>query len=279
MSRPDWRRRRTGSGGAGVAGAGARMSVLELAGGRSQVRRAARRRRRDARGGGGLAPRGDRPERRRKVDALPPDLGNLAPDVGPRSLRGRGRHALGAAPAHPARHGSHVPALEPLRRPRRQARTSPSPHSAARPRPQPLRADSPLRRRRRTLGGTARARRPRRPRRRRGRVALLRSPPSARGRARPGDRAVAAAPRRADRRHVARRGATVPAADRRPSRGADDHDRRARHGRRLRARDGDLRARRGPPDRVRLSGRDPDVRRRAGGLPRARRPDGGAVHS
>ena len=57
-----------------------------------------------------------------------------------------------------------------------------------------------------------------RPRRRRGRVALLRSSPAARGRARPRDGAGAAAPRRADRRHVAGRGAAVPAADRRPSR-------------------------------------------------------------
>ena len=129
-------------------------------------------------------------------------------------------------------------------------------------------------RRRRTLGGAARARRPGRPRRRRGRVALLRPPPPARGRARPRDRADAAAPRRADRRHVAGRGAAVPAADRRPSRRADDHDRRARHGRRLRARDGDLRARRGPSDRERPAGGDPDVGRRAGGVPRTRRPDG-----
>ena len=38
----------------------------------------------------GRAPRADRPERRREVDALPPDLGHLAPDVGTRPLRAAG---------------------------------------------------------------------------------------------------------------------------------------------------------------------------------------------
>ena len=55
--------------------------------------------------------------------------GTVRPTSGRVRFAGVGRDALGAAPAHPARHGSHVPALEPVRRPhgareRRDRRTA-----------------------------------------------------------------------------------------------------------------------------------------------------------
>ena len=83
-------------------------------------------------GRGGLAARADRPERRRQVDALPPDLGHgQGLDAGRIRFAGSRRHAPRSAPAHAARHGPHLPALEPLRRADARARTSPSPSSGS----------------------------------------------------------------------------------------------------------------------------------------------------
>ena len=211
-------------------------------------------------GGGGLASRADRAERRRQVDAVPPDLRDGASDLRADPLLRRRRHAQGGAPPDAARHGPHVPALEPLRRPVRARERRGRGAAEARHRSQRRAAGRPFPRRRGALGGAARASRPRRPRRRRGRLAVVRAPAPARDRARARHGAAPAAPRRADRGDVARRGAAVPGPDRRIAGRAHADDRRARHGRRLRAGDGDLGARRRPADRERPAGGDPRAR-------------------
>ena len=73
-----------------------------------------------------LAPRAYRPERRRQVDALRPDLRDGAATSRAHPLPRHGRHATRPPPADAARHGPDVPALEPLRRDDARARTSPS---------------------------------------------------------------------------------------------------------------------------------------------------------
>ena len=223
----------------------------------------------ELRGAARRAARGHRTERRRQDHAVPPDLGAAGADRGPRALPRRRRHRARRARALPARHLAHVPDHQHLPRAVRAGEHADGRAAQGRGQLPPGRRPRGPRRQRAAGARQPRVPRPLRPRRRAGVDAAARRSAPARDRdgRRPG--AGAAAARRAHPgplagRHGRHRRRHPPGRARAE---ADDHPRRARHGRGLRPRRPDQRAPLRPAHRRGHAGRDPRQRRRADGLP------------